>query len=108
MDQTTDKILVRGIGSEFEDYIFLNNIHDFEEFYLANENNFNMYEVAAIGSMEDTILTDVYTVHDVTLKGSEEHFWLMENLETGMYTPVEDIEQAERLIKIFDESEKTD
>lgn len=106
MQENATQLLVRGIGEEFEDYIFLKSIQDFEEFYLANQENFNIYEVATISEVEDTILTDVYTVHDITLKGSDEHFWLMENNETGMYTPVENIEQAERLIKIFDESEK--
>ncbi|MGI6108295.1 MAG: hypothetical protein ACOYB8_00410 [Eubacteriaceae bacterium] len=99
------KILVRGIG-EFEDYIFLNNISEFEEFYLANEENFSIYEIATIGELETTALSDDYTVYDITLKGTGEHFWLMENNQTGMYTPVDSVEDAEKRAGISEDQDK--
>lgn len=101
-----NKILVRGIGNEFEDYIFLKDIAEFEEFYLANEENFSIYEVATIGDIETTSLSDEYTVYDITLKGTGVHFWLMENNQTGIYTPVESIQEAERITGLMEDADK--
>ncbi len=92
----TKKLLVRALG-EFEIYQFMHDISDFEEFYNANEQNFNIFEIAKISDTEKTILSDQFTVYDLTLEQSGEHFWLMHDTETGMYEPVEDIEQANKI-----------
>lgn len=79
-----NKILVRGIGNEFEDYIFLKDIAEFEEFYLANA-KISAFTKWHHRRYRNDQSFDEYTVYDITLKGTGEHFWLMETIRPYLY-----------------------
>lgn len=93
-----NNMLIRALG-EFEVYQFMDSIEDFSEFYSANEQNFNIFEIANISAIETTKINDSFTVYDLTLAHSGEHFWLMKDELSGMYEPVEDEAEAEQLAK---------
>lgn len=92
-----DKILLRAIG-EFEVYQFLEGIDEFTEFYKANLDNFSIFEIANLSDIEITQVNDEYSVYDMTLEHTGEHFWLLKDNNSGMYEPLDDEEQVEQVI----------
>ncbi len=91
-------ILLRAIGPEFEVYQFLNNIDEFMEFYNANIDNFDIFEIANLQDVEITEINKNYSLYDMTLAQTNEHFWLVKDLASGVYEPVDDKQQAEEVI----------
>lgn len=91
-------ILVRAIG-QFEVYEFMKSISEFEEFYNANTDNFDIFEIANLSDVETTEINQEFTLYDLTLSNTEEHFWLIKDENTGVYEPIDDREQAENIIK---------
>ncbi len=92
-----DNILVRAYG-DFEVYQFMEGIEEFTEFYRANQDNFSIFEIADLSDIERTRISDQYTVYDMTLKHSADHFWLIKDEETGMYEPIDSEAQLEAVV----------
>lgn len=93
-----DNILVRAIG-EIEVYQFMENIEEFTEFYNANSELFDIFEIANIKEVEKTEINKEYTLYDVTLKNTEDHLWLIKDEQTGMYEALADEDQAQNIMQ---------
>lgn len=90
-------ILLRAIG-DFEVYQFIEGIDEFTEFYKANTDNFSIFEIADLSDIEITKVNDEFSVYDMTLEHTQEHFWLLKDENSGMYEPLTDEEQVEQVI----------
>ncbi len=99
-----NKILLRAIG-QFEIYQFLENIDEFTEFYKANTDNFDIFEIANLKDVEITKINDNYTLYDMTLSQTEDHFWLIKDEQTGMYEPIDSKEQAEHVVATLNDEQ---
>lgn len=100
-----DNILLRAIG-DFEVYQFLEGIDEFTEFYRANLDNFSIFEIANLSNIETTKVNDEYTVYDLTLEHTNEHFWLLKDEASGMYEPLDDEEQVQQVVSHLQNEEQ--